>query len=105
MVLFESGPVRMPALALELLQNSPNPFNPNTVIGYYLPERCQVNLEIFDVKGARVKVLVSGSQGEGDHRVDWNGRHDNGADLPSGVYFYRLRAGKTTLSRKMILLR
>ncbi len=104
-ILFEAGPVTTPALALELRQNSPNPFNPNTVIGYYLPERCRVQLEIYDVKGSRVKVLVDKSQAEGSYSIDWNGRWTNGSDAASGVYFYRLRAGKTMLSRKMILLR
>jgi len=104
-ILFEAGPVTTPATALELRQNQPNPFNPNTVIGYYVPERCQVHLEVFDIKGRRVKVLVDRSQAEGSYSVDWNGRFDNGTEAASGVYFYRLRAGKTTLSRKMILLR
>lgn len=104
-VLFEAGPVTTPALALELRQNNPNPFNPNTVIGYYLPERCRVRLEIYSVKGNRVKVLVNETQPEGSYSMNWNGRWANGAEAASGVYFYRLRAGKTMLSRKMILLR
>ncbi len=104
-VLFEAGPVTTPAMALELHQNQPNPFNPNTVIGYYVPERCRVRLDVFDVKGSTVKVLVNENQPEGAYRVDWNGRYDDGREAASGVYFYRLRAGKTVLSRKMILIR
>ncbi len=103
--LFESGPVKVPAMALMLHQNMPNPFNPNTVIGYYLPERCHVRLEVFDVTGSIVKVLVDGSKPEGNHSADWNGRGGNGAEAASGVYFYRLKTGKETLTRKMILLR
>ena len=84
----------------------PNPFNPNTVIGYYVPERCRVRLEVYDVEGSRVKVLVDESQGGGQHTAsNWTGRYTNGAEAASGVYFYRLRAGKTMLSKKMILLR
>lgn len=104
-VLFEAGPVTTPATSLALHQNTPNPFNPNTVIGYYVPERCRVQLEIYDIKGSRVKVLVDESQDEGTYRIDWTGRYTNGAEAASGVYFYRLRAGKTMLSKKMILLR
>lgn len=104
-ILFEAGPVTTPAMALELRQNSPNPFNPNTVIGYYVPERCEVHLEIYDIKGRKVRTLVDKSQTEGTYSVDWNGRWNNGSEAASGVYFYRLRAGKTTLSKKMILLR
>ena len=104
-ILFETGPVTTPATVLELHQNMPNPFNPNTNIGYYVPERCRVQLGVFDVKGSMVAVLVDESQAEGTYRVYWNGRYTNGTEAASGVYFYRLRAGKKMLSRKMILLR
>jgi hypothetical protein len=60
---------------------------------------------VFDVEGSAVTVLVDESQPEGAYRVYWNGRYTNGTEAASGVYFYRLRAGKTMLSRKMILLR
>ena len=104
-MLFETGPVTTPATALELRHNVPNPFNPNTVIGYYVPERSRVRLEVFNVKGSTVAVLVDGVQPEGTYFENWNGRYANGAEAASGVYFYRLRAGKTTLTRKMTLLR
>ena len=88
-----------------LHQNIPNPFNPRTIIGYTLPEQCRVQLEVFDVTGRRVKVLVDKIQAGGSFNTDWNGRDMNGTATVSGVYFYRLTAGKTTLTRKMILLR
>jgi len=103
--LFEAGPVTTPAAVMELHQNLPNPFNPNTNIGYYLPERSRVRLAVFDVKGSTVAVLVDEFQPEGTQQVYWNGQYTNGAEAASGVYFYRLTAGKKTLSRKMILLR
>jgi len=103
--LFETGPVTIPVTVLELHQNLPNPFNPSTDIGYYVPERTRVQLRVFDVKGSEVAVLVDESQAEGSYRVHWNGRYPDGAEAASGVYFYRLRAGKKMLSRKMILLR
>ena len=104
-LLFEAGPIKTPAIALMLHQNIPNPFNPRTIIGYTLPEQCRVQLEVFDVTGRRVKVLVDKIQAGGSFSADWNGRDTNGTATVSGVYFYRLTAGKTTLTRKMILLR
>ncbi len=104
-ILFETGPITTPAMALVLHQNLPNPFNPRTVIGYYLPETCRVRLEVFNVTGRRVNLLVDKTQAKGNYSVDWDGRETQGTASASGVYFYRLTAGKTTLSRKMILLR
>jgi flagellar hook assembly protein FlgD len=87
-----------------LYQNVPNPFNPTTQIRYYLPERSRVRLAVYDVKGRRVATLVDGVKSAGYHNQVWAGRDDNGLESASGVYFYRLVAGKTTLSHKMILL-
>jgi hypothetical protein len=94
-----------PAKTVELKQNSPNPFNPHTVITYYLPDPGRVRLEVFDARGRSVKVLVDKAQPAGDHSVNWDGRDSRGSMSPSGVYFYRLTAGRTALTRKMILLR
>jgi len=88
-----------------LHQNHPNPFNPSTTITYYLPENCSVLLEIFDVSGRRLVTLISGSQEKGQYEVDWNGQDQNGNPVSSGTYFYRLKAGKEMISRKMVLLR
>jgi hypothetical protein len=60
---------------------------------------------VLDVSGRRVAVLVDGFQPEGTYREHWNGRDADGLEAASGAYFYRLSAGKKTLSRKMILLR
>jgi flagellar hook assembly protein FlgD len=90
---------------LTLYQNSPNPFNPSTEIRYYLPERCSVALDIYDVNGALVANLLEGYRDKGTHTVSWDGRDRNGRQMTSGVYFYRLKAGKTEVSRKMVLAR
>jgi len=103
--LFETDVIATPALAATLYQNHPNPFNPSTEIEYYLPAKSRVTVEIFDVTGKRVARLVKREQEKGCHAVQWNGRDDLGAAAGSGVYFCRLRAGKETISRKMILLR
>lgn len=103
--LFETGPVTRAVTVLELHQNLPNPFNPSTDIAYYVPKQSQVQLQVFDVRGSEVAVLVDESQTEGTYRARWNGRYANGSEAASGVYFYRLRAGNKMLSRRMILLR
>jgi hypothetical protein len=104
-ILFETGPVTTPVTVLELRQNRPNPFNPNTLMGYYVPERSRVGLEVFDVEGRSVAVLVDDYRSEGSYRERWNGRFSDGREAASGVYFYRLTAGKKSLTKKMMLLR
>ena len=104
-VLFESGAVSTPVMPFTLRQNSPNPFNPATTISYYLPSPCNMKLEIFDVAGRRIAVLKEGKADRGDHRIEWNGVDARGDRVSSGVYLYRLTAGKETMSRKMVLLR
>ncbi len=104
-VLFETAAVSTPVMPLALRQNSPNPFNPSTSIGFFLPQPGHVRLEIFDVNGRQINVLADGHYASGEHSVDWDGRDRSGTNVTSGVYFYRLIAGKESLSRKMVLLR
>ncbi len=90
-----------------LAQNYPNPFNPQTAIDYTLAESGTVRLEIFDVAGRLVRTLVDPGQtvAPGPHRAYWDGIDDRGARVASGVYFYRLKTGTYTKTRKMVLLR
>lgn len=88
-----------------LLQNAPNPFNPETVIRYYLPSAVQVDLTVYNILGQKVKTLVSGSQQPGEYEVRWNGKNDAEVPVTSGVYIYRLQADRFVQSRKMLLLR
>jgi hypothetical protein len=104
-VLFETAPVSIPALPLTLFQNYPNPFNPSTTIAFYLPERARVCLSIYDVRGSLMSTLVDRTYPRGHHSVRWDGTDANGRLAGSGIYFYRLRAGKSEIARKMILLR
>jgi hypothetical protein len=83
-----------------LAQNYPNPFNPSTVIKYGLPRDAKVTLEVLDPLGRRVAVLVDSPQPAGYHEVVFQ----NPA-LPSGLYFYRLRAGTFSQTNKMVILR
>lgn len=81
-------------------QNYPNPFNPETTIRYALPEAAQVELVVFDVTGREVVRLNDHEQQAGRYAVRFDAR-----SLPSGVYFYRLRAGSFSAVQKMVLLK
>ena len=89
----------------ELQPAYPNPFNSQTLIPYLLPEPSEVRLEIYDLLGQRVRLLVAGPQEAGTHQVSWDGRDDLDRQLASGLYLYRLRAGGFSQSRKLMLLR
>ena len=105
-LLFISEEIRTPASLLALHQNRPNPFNPSTTISFSLPIECAVRLEVYDVSGRLVAKLVNGARlGAGTHDVEWNGRDASGRTAASGIYVYRLAAGRETISRKMVLLR
>ena len=84
----------------KLLQNYPNPFNSATMIGYELAEPALVDLSIYDVLGRKVKRLVWGFKSSGTHEAKLEG-----GELPTGIYFYRLVAGNTTFTRKLVYLR
>jgi len=92
-------------LIAKLNQNYPNPFNPTTTINYSLKERSKVSLNIFNIKGQKVKQLVSEQLSAGQHTVIWNGRDDNGKSVSSGIYFYKLKTDYYEKTRKMILMK
>ena len=90
----------------KLGQNYPNPFNPTTTISFSVAQTSPfVNLEIYNMKGQKVKQLVNEKLSGGQHSVIWNGNDDSGNPVSSGMYFYKLRAGKYTSTKKMILLK
>ncbi len=90
---------------LQLFQNSPNPFNPETTIRFTLPQNSSVTLSIYDMTGHLVRVLVSETRIAGRHLVKWNGRDLRGRQVSSGIYFCKLRAGDLVQVKKMGLLR
>lgn len=90
---------------LVLAQNVPNPFNPQTTIAFSLPQRGEVDLRVFDVRGRLVNTLVQEVREAGSHRVVWDGRDAAGVPAASGVYLYRLVAGDQTLQQKMTLVK
>ncbi|MDO9577039.1 MAG: FlgD immunoglobulin-like domain containing protein, partial [Candidatus Cloacimonadales bacterium] len=88
-----------------LYQNSPNPFNPETKISFDLKEEWQVNLEIYNMKGQKVRTLISAQLSTGQHSVIWNGKDDAGKPVSSGIYFYKIKAGEFQQTRKMLLMK
>jgi hypothetical protein len=88
-----------------LIQNHPNPFNPETDISYNLPEDCMVSLVVYNMLGQRIRVLVNEPQNAGLKTVHWDGKDDCGNDLASGVYFCRFQAGNHDECKKMVLMR
>jgi hypothetical protein len=86
-------------------QNVPNPFNPATKISFTLGEESDVILEVINLLGQKIRVLKQGRYPSGDYEVSWDGTDDEGVQTASGIYFYRLRAGEFTQSRKMVLLK
>ncbi len=98
-------PGNLPQSKLLLPQNSPNPFNPRTTIKFALPSAQDVELIIYDLEGRKVRTLLQGLQPAGARRVSWNGRNDQGVPVASGLYFYRLKTDRETLTRKMTLIK
>ena len=91
--------------AYTLSQNYPNPFNPSTKIKYSIPsnvirETANVLLKVYDILGNEIETLVNEEKPTGTYEVTWNA-----TGLPSGVYFYRLKAGEFISTKKMVLIR
>ena len=90
---------------LMLQPNYPNPFRQQTTLEYTLPEAGEVTLEVYDILGRRVRVLVSERQQPGVHRVQWDGRNSAGQPVASGLYIGRLAVDGQSKTRKMTLVR
>lgn len=88
----------------KLQQNYPNPFNPSTVIEYSLPEKGLVSLKVYNILGQEVLTLVNEVKEAGNHKIDFNTGSLN-KQLSTGVYIYRLEAGKYISAKKMIFLK
>lgn len=88
-----------------LSQNYPNPFNPTTMIKYSVPEAQHVTLEIYNSLGEKIRTLVNSAQEAGNHTVQWDGLNSSGRSTASGMYLYKITAGKFTSVKKMLLIR
>jgi hypothetical protein len=93
--------------------NFPNPFNPETTISFSVTQNAVsgsdgssfVTIDIYNIKGQKVKQLVSGQLSAGDHSVVWNGNDDFGEQVSSGIYFYRIRNNNREIIKKMVLMK
>jgi hypothetical protein len=96
-----------PALptSLTLNQNYPNPFNPTTNISFDVPTRTHVELNVYDLTGAKVAVLLNSDFVPGKYDINFNGQDESGKILSSGVYFYRLKTDNQTITKKMVLMK
>ncbi len=88
-----------------LEQNYPNPFNPTTQIGFSLPSASNVRVGIYNVSGELVRTLVNDQMAAGVYRLTWNATDNQGRNVSSGVYIYRIQADKFVTSKKMVLLK
>lgn len=104
---FYSPPVTIsiPWIEAALYQNVPNPFHPMTTISFSVPENEKVKLIVYDMAGRVVRRLLDGNVRYGRTDVTWDGINDEGCRVSSGVYFYRLTAGKKSITRKLMLLK
>ena len=94
-----------PPVEFALRQNYPNPFNPVTNISFNLPEQENVSLKIYNIKGELVGTLVDEVFPAGEHTVQWEGQNNNHRKVSSGIYFYRIQAGRHSDVRKAVLLK
>ncbi|MBU2445520.1 MAG: T9SS type A sorting domain-containing protein, partial [Bacteroidetes bacterium] len=76
----------------ELLGNYPNPFNPATTISYALPYESKVEIVIYDLLGKKIKHFLWDSQTSGYHVAIWDGKNEDGSQVSSGIYIYRIKA-------------
>jgi len=81
----------------------PNPFNPSTAISFSLKESTKVELFIYNILGQKVKTLVNKPLEPGEHTVIWDGTDNNNRSVSSGIYFYKMKAGNYTETKKMVL--
>ncbi|GAB1468082.1 hypothetical protein MASR2M64_07860 [Candidatus Cloacimonadota bacterium] len=93
------------AMVPVLERNYPNPFNPTTTLSFSLPSDMVCKLEVYNVRGQKVKTLLNESLQSGRHSIVWDGKDAHGRSVSSGVYFYRLDTPNRTQTPKMLLMK
>jgi hypothetical protein len=86
-----------------LLGNYPNPFNPSTTISFFIPANDNVEINIYNILGIKVKSLLSERLNTGAHNISWNGKNDYGSQLTSGIYLYRIKYQDKLQTGKLVL--
>jgi hypothetical protein len=88
-----------------LFQNFPNPFGGETAIAFTVAKESIVEIEVFDVRGRKVRTLVDESRAPGRHQAKWDSRDARGEEVSPGVYFYQMKVGSYRSVKKMVVLR
>jgi hypothetical protein len=88
-----------------LEQNYPNPFNPSTQISFQIPTTEFVQIIAYNSLGQKMRTILSEQLSTGIHQVSWDGKDDNGVELPAGVYYYQMKAGDFQQTRKMLFVK
>ncbi len=91
--------------SIELHGNYPNPFNPETALAFSLPEAVRVTVSIFNINGSLIRRIHAGHLPAGYHEVRWNGRDQNGKEVSSGEYIYRVETPRHVASGKMLFMK
>ena len=89
----------------ELLGNYPNPFNPETTIRFNVSEPGSILIEIYNVRGQRIRTLLNKHIDAGEHSIIWNGQDENGREVGSGIYLYIMRMEDFSQTQRMILMK
>ncbi len=90
---------------MQLAQNFPNPFNPETNISFSLPKSGNINLSVYNIRGQLVARLIDDFLEKGTHTISWESKDNSGKNVASGIYYYRLSDGNSSRTRKMLLLK
>jgi Tol biopolymer transport system component len=88
----------------QLLQSQPNPSLSSVLIGYSLKVSGDISLNVYDITGKLVRTLVNKKKEKGNYEIIWDGKNEDGVEVRSGIYFYRLTTGKSRQTRKMVLI-
>ncbi len=92
-------------IIFELLSNYPNPFNGSTIISFTIPTASDAELSIFDLLGRKIKTVISDGLEAGAHEFVWDGSDNSGNAVASGVYFYSLKYGENSITKRMVMLK
>ncbi|HEX9974157.1 MAG TPA: FlgD immunoglobulin-like domain containing protein, partial [bacterium] len=86
------------------MHNYPNPFNPETIIKFQLPQPCKVALKIYNPLGQEIRTLVDEQRSAGYHEIKWDGKDNSSTKVGTGIYIYQLKADDFVAVKKMIMI-
>jgi hypothetical protein len=86
-------------------RNYPNPFNPSTTIEFSIPQKAWAKMNVYNIRGQKVKNLINSEIERGHHKIVWDGRDGTNRKVSSGIYFIRLESGGKTNTRKIMLMK